>query len=156
MFEQRAAQGLQLRLVVILPLSGSRKPAVAEAACMASLASRGPLTSRLTVLGAGGARRAFGTVEPPYGPFSAFDLRFPGLVGDRGRNRFLHRVPNRLQLFSRIPDMFIMGGEPVLAGDVGLFLMEDPVLPGASVPLLPQGLARRARLPAKPAPDRLS
>lgn len=52
--------------------------------------------------------------------------------------------------------MFIMGGERVLAGDVGLFLMKDPVLSGASVPPLPQGLARRARLPARPAPDRLS
>lgn len=43
------------------------------------------------------------------------------------------------------PGVFIKGSEPVMSGDVGLFLMKDLVLLAASVVLLAKSLAVRAR-----------
>jgi len=43
------------------------------------------------------------------------------------------------------PGVFVKGSEPVMSGDVGLFLMKDLALLAASVVLLAQSLAVRAR-----------
>jgi len=57
-FEQRAAQGLQLALVVIFLVFGLQKFTAAEAMGIEPLVSHSPLTSWLLVLGVRGASRA--------------------------------------------------------------------------------------------------
>lgn len=104
-----------------------------------------------------GARRAFGTVGPSLDPFSVFDLRFQGswlaitvAVGS------CTALLTAFSFLPGVPDLFTTGGGPVLAGEVGLFLMGYLILLEASVLLLLRDLVQRARLAAKSAPDRLS
>lgn len=145
-FEQRAAQGLQLALVVIFLVFGLQKFTAAEAMGIEPLVSHSPLTSWLLVLGVRGASRVFGTAELTFGLLLAYGLLRPGtLAATLGAAGSCMTFLTTLTFLFTTPGVFIKGSEPVMSGDVGLFLMKDLVLLAASVVLLAQSLAVRAR-----------
>ena len=144
--ERNAGQLLRLALVVVFLVFGLQKFTLVEATSIAPLVSNNPLTSWLNVFGTQGASRVVGSFELTFGLLLAFGLWRPGsvlaIVGALGScGTYLMT----LSFLLTTPGVFAPNAAPILSGDVGLFLFKDIVLLAASVVLLAQSWARRAR-----------
>ena len=143
-FEQRAAIGLRLALATIFLLFGAQKFTAAEAMGIVPVVSHSPLTSWMMELGVRNMARVFGCAELSFGLLLLYGLLRPGsapaIAGALGS---CVTYLTTLSFLFTTPGVFVKGAEPVLSGDVGLFLFKDVVLLAVSAFLLAQGLARR-------------